>query len=60
MSDKRTPAGDGAAERPAASASRRRLESRELLGSDHELIIAHGPDEYRLRLTRQGKLILTK
>ncbi|MCC5810559.1 MAG: hemin uptake protein HemP [Ectothiorhodospiraceae bacterium] len=41
-------------------ANRRRVDSKSLLGNDNELIIAHGRDEYRLRLTRQGKLILTK
>lgn len=45
---------------PAIPAARRRLESRALLGCGTELIIAHGGEEYRLRLTRQGKLILTK
>jgi hemin uptake protein HemP len=43
-----------------AGEGRRRMESTELLGRDTELIIAHGAEEYRLRLTRQGKLILTK
>jgi len=37
-----------------------RLHSKELLGSAHEIVIEHAGDEYRLRLTRQGKLILTK
>lgn len=36
------------------------VDSAELLGAGKELIITHGADEYRLRLTRQGKLILTK
>lgn len=37
-----------------------RLTSAELLGQSREVIIEHGGDEYRLRLTSQGKLILTK
>lgn len=37
-----------------------RLHSKELFGTAHEIIIEHAGDEYRLRLTRQGKLILTK
>ena len=37
-----------------------RLQSMELFGAVHEIIIEHAGDEYRLRLTRQGKLILTK
>jgi hemin uptake protein HemP len=34
--------------------------SRDLLGDRRELIIQHGPDRYRLLLTRSNKLILTK
>ena len=37
-----------------------RLESRDLFVADREIIIAHGEDTYRLRLTSQNKLILTK
>jgi hemin uptake protein HemP len=37
-----------------------RIDSRELLSSEREIIIAHGDDNYRLRLTSQNKLILTK
>jgi hemin uptake protein HemP len=37
-----------------------RVTSAELLGQSREVIIEHGGDEYRLRLTSQGKLILTK
>ncbi len=37
-----------------------RLHSKELFGSAHEIVIEHAGEEYRLRLTRQGKLILTK
>lgn len=44
--------------RPAAP--RRRLSSAELLGQAREVIIEHADGEYRLRLTSQGKLILTK
>ena len=36
-----------------------RTTSRALLGSGRELIIEHDGREYRLRLTHQGKLILT-
>ena len=39
---------------------RARLDSHYLLGDRQEVIITHGGDEYRLRQTRQGKLILTK
>jgi hemin uptake protein HemP len=37
-----------------------RIESRELFAVEREIIIAHGEDFYRLRLTSQNKLILTK
>ncbi len=38
----------------------RAVSSDELLMGSRELRIAHGEDVYRLTLTRQGKLILTK
>jgi hemin uptake protein HemP len=34
--------------------------SRDLLGDGDRLLIEHGGETYVLRLTRQGKLILTK
>jgi hemin uptake protein HemP len=37
-----------------------RVDSRELFVSTREIMIAHGTDVYRLRLTAQNKLILTK
>ena len=40
--------------------ARQRLNSAELFGSAREVIIEHADHEYRLRLTSQGKLILTK
>jgi hemin uptake protein HemP len=36
-----------------------RVSSRELLGTHSELIIEHQGREYRLRITQNGKLILT-
>jgi hemin uptake protein HemP len=39
---------------------RPRLASTELLRGARELIIQHGEHEYRLRLTQNDKLILTK
>jgi len=36
-----------------------RVSSKELLGARGELIITHNGREYRLRLTQNGKLILT-
>jgi hemin uptake protein HemP len=46
-----------AAERPSDLP---RLRSTDLLGGAREAIIEHGQDLYRLRLTSNGKLILTK
>ena len=37
-----------------------RIDSRELFASEREIIISHGEENYRLRLTSQNKLILTK
>ncbi len=37
-----------------------RINSETLLAGQKEIIIEHAGDEYRLRKTRQGKLILTK
>ena len=50
-------AGEGG--RPAKGALRR-LSSRELLAEAQEVIIVHEGEEYRLRCTSKGKLILTK
>jgi hemin uptake protein HemP len=48
------PAPDHAKSSPAV------VRSEELFGSRRELIIKHGEEEYRLRITRTDKLILTK
>jgi hemin uptake protein HemP len=37
-----------------------RIDSRDLFINTREITIAHGADIYRLRLTAQNKLILTK
>ena len=37
-----------------------RIDSRDLFAGVREIIIGHGSDNYRLRLTAQNKLILTK
>jgi hemin uptake protein HemP len=37
-----------------------RMDSRELFVGTREITIVHGGDHYRLRLTAQNKLILTK
>ena len=43
-----------------ADGSPRLLESVNLLGTGEQVLISHGGETYRLRRTRQGKLILTK
>ncbi|MGZ4969397.1 MAG: hemin uptake protein HemP [Methylobacter sp.] len=48
------------AKQEIAPALRQRLQSTELFGTAREVVIEHAGEEYRLRLTRQGKLILTK
>jgi hemin uptake protein HemP len=42
------------------SLSDNRVDSRELFHGVREITIAHGKETYRLRLTAQNKLILTK
>jgi len=39
---------------------RRRVSSSELFGAQNEILIEHNNDEYRLRITSNNKLILTK
>lgn len=38
----------------------RTLDTAELFGSDSEIVLLHRGASYRLRITRQDKLILTK
>ena len=47
---------------PASSPSNgaQRIDSHRLLAGGRELVIDHAGQEYRLRLTRNDKLILTK
>lgn len=45
---------------PARSSGIPRLKSEDLLRGGHELVIEHQGQEYRLRLTRNDKLILNK
>jgi hemin uptake protein HemP len=44
----------------AGTAPVRRISSHRLLAGERELVIQHMGSEYHLRLTRNGKLILTK
>ncbi len=43
-----------------APSERRRVGSDELFGSQNEIVIEHNNEEYRLRITSNDKLILTK
>jgi hemin uptake protein HemP len=61
----KSPHGGAQTENPSAAArfvtvGGNRIDSRELFSSEREIIIAHGDEIYRLRLTSQNKLILTK
>jgi hemin uptake protein HemP len=50
--------------KPVAAAAQpaepRRLDARELFGARNVVLIRHAEQDYVLRLTRNGKLILTK
>ena len=48
------------ADAPEQGAGRREYTSRDLLGGGREVVIRHGAEAYRLRLTSNGKLLLTK
>jgi hemin uptake protein HemP len=45
---------------PAAGGKPRRLKVSSLLEGDREVILDHNGQDYRLRITANGKLILTK
>ncbi len=45
---------------PPAATGPRRLKVSELLEGEREAILEHGGQDYRLRITGNGKLILTK
>ncbi len=45
---------------PLPNAKPRRLKVSELLAGDREAILEHSGQDYRLRITANGKLILTK
>lgn len=54
------PAGAGSARRRALTISDNRIASTDLFVDTREVVIQHGNMSYRLRLTAQDKLILTK
>jgi hemin uptake protein HemP len=45
---------------PQSSGEPRRVKVSELLAGEREAILEHGGQDYRLRITASGKLILTK
>jgi hemin uptake protein HemP len=51
---------DESAPAGASDDDRRVWSTDELLGDQREVLIRHGEDLYRLRITRHGKLILYK
>lgn len=54
-------AGDSPTDGPRSIACHEnRLDSRDLFAGTREITIVHGGERYRLRLTAQNKLILTK
>ena len=60
LGDTPTRSGHSSAVTRSLAISGNRIDSRELFATEREIIIAHGEDNYRLRLTSQNKLILTK
>ena len=46
--------------RPAGERTPPKIPSAKLMQGRREIVIQHGVDEYRLRITAMGKLILTK
>jgi hemin uptake protein HemP len=51
---------DGQMGRPLIATGKPRLQIGSILQGAKEVIIEHAGEEYRLRLTKNGKLILTK
>ena len=49
-----------AAREPRAATRPPVVRTEQLFGREREVIIKHGEEEYRLRITRADKLILTK
>ncbi len=60
LADAETHAENPSAATRSIAVNGNRIDSRELLSNEREIIIAHGNENYRLRLTSQNKLILTK
>jgi hemin uptake protein HemP len=56
----RSPPASPRAAAAQAKPAQRVITSKEILAGDAEVIILHGEEAYRLRVTRNGKLILQK
>jgi hemin uptake protein HemP len=59
-SDRETPDGPAPAGVRTIAISGHQIDSRDLFIGTREIVIRHGRETYRLRLTAQNKLILTK
>ncbi len=51
---------DAQPQTPKAAASLRTIDSQALFGEAKQVLIVHQGETYKLQITRQGKLILTK
>lgn len=51
---------DVQADKAAQPKPKRKVSSEELFAGANEVLILHAGEEYRLRITKNGKLILTK
>lgn len=60
MQDVERPSNRNPATASAPERDLKRVSSEELIGPEREVLIRHAGCDYRLRITRQGKLILTK
>ena len=58
--DNTVPAADTTAGVRSIELADHRIDSRALFVDTREIVISHGDETYRLRLTAQNKLILTK
>lgn len=60
MSERSSPQKSGAADGAVTAQQQRVLDTASLFGGGREVILTHRGEQYRLRLTQSGKLILTK
>jgi len=60
MTKEETAAGQAGGDRPSRSGERKVVTTERLLEGAREIGILHDGREYRLQVTRNGKLILTK